>query len=332
MIEIGFQRLIGKADPPHIKIITDGSFIDTALFFVTVAEASKKISNATLVPVQCNWANIAHTFSKSETAIAYLNRRELPDITGDFQIWSNLCSFHGYALLGRNDLFSSPIPDLRTANRELERAATQRKLTIINFSPDLNELLQTPLTPILNSSRVEYLSYPVEEAFEKFLSGKGDLFLAGLPQRLKCSRLGMTEVITSQIHPLLLGIDALIYKDEDKYPIDIVETIASTWSHISRRMASDESFCLELYDRWLVLASDLEIAVNFPVEDFLLVTHHEAGKYIRFFRGRDDATSELIRATEMLMSEDVAASVPRKDRKELLSWLHQIFKGRGQGL
>lgn len=255
-----------------------------------------------------------------------MNRREIDDIDCEFELWGNLCAFYGYALVDRPQDFPTPVTTLEEANEELRRVSVSRRLELINFGSDSLKALKTPLTPVLTSAKIEYRSYAVDDGLSRFLRGQGDLYIGRFPQRLDCARRGMTELVTSQNHPIMMGIDCLV-SNEVAGEDDIVEKVSVSWSKVCCRLKVDEGYCRDLYTSWQRSCRALGIYLTFSLEDFLLVTHQEPAKYLRFFVGRDDATQELIRATNLVMSEAVASRIQRKDRKAIMGAVHSIFTG-----
>lgn len=310
---------------PTIDVITDGSFIDTAVFILAVIDASKVSPAATIRVRQVDWASVPYEVAKATNAIAYMNRRSIPDVAGGVQLWSNLCSFHGYALMGRPADFPTAPADLASANSALEKLAYGRRLKIITFGSDSVDVLRTPLTPIFDSDRVTIESLPVEHALDRFMNGRGDLFIGGLPQRLICVQNGLVEVLTSQINPLMLGIDALVYKGEVALPI--LEAISTSWSRMSRRLAANEHYCRGVHQNWTEIARILDIRPTFGEREFLVATHSKAGSYLKFFAGRDDAATDLIQATETIVEQARHMGMSREQVWSILRALHEVYVG-----
>jgi hypothetical protein len=185
------------------------------VFFLAVVDSCPHLPNVRIDLRQVDWSSIPYVVARAENVISYYNRRLLSDITTPVKIWGNFCCYRGYALIGRKDKFSMPLPDLESANQALDLLSEAAPLKIITMGSDTISVLKTVLTPLLNSKRVLTESHPPDHALERFLGGRGDLFIGGLPQRLACARNGDTvEVITSDTNPLWFGIDAMIYKGD----------------------------------------------------------------------------------------------------------------------
>ena len=288
------RRLRGKGPPPEIVVCTDGSFIDTCVFFLAVDLAAAHLPETELTFRQVDWNELAHWIDRPRNVIAYLNRRLLPQVTRPIKVWSNLESFRGHALIGRRRDFPEEIKDLKSANQALDRLAEKGPLTIMCFGGESSDLLRSPLTPLFNSDRVVFDSRSADHALKRFLLDEGDLLLASLPQRLKCGRMdNLVEVMSSQTNPLFFGIDALVY-DGDGIGLEVMEAISASWSRLCRRLAASEKVCRAAYRKWLSMAKALEIGeVQFTEDDFVLVMHREPGKYLLPYCGRDDAALEL---------------------------------------
>jgi hypothetical protein len=269
---------------------------------------------------------VPHAFSRSGTAIAYMNRREVDDISGKVELWGNLCAFLGYALVGRPGDFPNPVNTLEEASEELRRLLRSRRLELLNFGSDSLKVLRTPLTPVLSDSKIEYRSFAVDDGLARFLSGQGDLYIGGLPQRLECARKGMVELITSQNQPLMMGIECFVYKGIGA-DVEVLEKVSISWSRVCRRLMADEGYCRQLYSNWEKSCNALGISASFTLDDFVHVLYREPGKYLRFFVGQDDAAKELIRATNLILADDIPAKSPRRVRKTIIEALHSIFTG-----
>jgi hypothetical protein len=290
-------------------------------------DAAKNIREADITLRHIEWDNVKHVFGNDRNVIAYVNRRHLARIDASVVIWSNLAAFKGYALLGRTDDFQGDIATLAEANEKLLQLSRTKRLRIITNGADSVDVLNTPLTPVLNARNVDIEIDPATDGLERFLRGRGDLFIAGLPQILKAKRAGMVEVMSSENHPLMLGIEAMVY-DESGIPIRVLEQISASWSHVCRKIVSDPEYARKMYAEWIRVAGEIGCTVCFPEEDFLLVTCGKRGKYINFFTSRDDAAEEIIRASELIMDEgDALGMTPRSTRKALRA-LRDIYFGR----
>jgi hypothetical protein len=157
------------------------------------------------------------------------------------------------------------------------------------------------------------------------LDGKGDLFIGGLPQRLECQRHGLVELLTSQNHPLMLGIDAMVYKGN--LEIAVLEAISTSWSRVCRRLALDRQYSVAMFQKWKGIAQTLGISSMFGEEEFVRATHDCAGEYLKFFAGRDDAASDLIKATGMIVAEFEAGTLESRKMFEAIAALHETYVG-----
>ena len=324
-IASAIRKLRGKGPLPEIDIFTDGSFIDTAVFMIVAVEAAKKIPQAKLTLRQVDWSSLPYAIERSSTAICYLDRKSTLSLKGKFSIWSNLGSFHGYALIGRPEVFSKSCSSLSEANLQLEELARTRKLKVLTFGPDLIEVLKTPLMPIFLTDRVIIQEHNAEYALDRFLHGDGDLFIAGLPHRLECVRRGFVEIATSQIHPFMFAIDILGYKGNIE--LEVLEALSSEWSRICRRMISNRAFCEEIFDRWTTICKALDITPQFGRDDFLLVTHDQVGLYHNFFTGRDDAAVELIKAVRSVTKISVEVGIDDDQTKHIIDSIFKNYIG-----
>jgi len=324
---IRLERYIRKTKIPQITVCTDGSFIDTAVFFLVAIEASRKIHEADIIIRHVEWDNVKHEFGNGNNVVAYVNRRNLSRIDAPVTIWSNLAAFKGYALLGRAADFQGDLSTLAEANHKLQQLSRTRRLRIITNGADSVDVLNTPLTPVLNAPNVDVDIDPATDGLERFLRGRGDLFIAGLPQLLKAKRAGMVEVMSSENHPLMLGIEAMVY-DEESVPIRVLEQISASWSHVCRKIVSDLEYTRNMYADWIKVAGEIGCDLCFPEEDFLLATYGEPGKYISFFANRDDAAEEIIRTTELIMDEGAALGMTPRNTRKALRALRDIYFGQ----
>lgn len=323
---VRLERSLRRARVPEVVICTDGNFIDTAIFFLVAIEASKKIHEVDIKLLHVEWDNVKHMFGGITNVVAYINRRHLTKIDAPVTIWSNLAAFKGYALLGRPDDFQGDILTLAEANEKLRELSRTRRLRIITNGADSVDVLNTPLTPVLNGRNVDVEIDPATDGLGRFLRGRGDLFIAGLPQVLEAKRAGMFEIMSSENHPLMLGIEAMVY-DEFRVPVGVLEQISASWSHVCQRIISDEKYARDKYAEWVKIAGKIGCAVCFPEDDFLLVTSKKPGKYINFFTSRDDAAEELIRASDLIMEESSALGLTPRNRRKALRALQEIYFG-----
>lgn len=318
-------RLLGPKNLKTVDVITDGRFIDTAVFLFSAMEGANNAPPTRIRLRQVDWASVPYETAKASAAISYMNRRAVPDVGENVRLWSNLCAFHGYALIGRPKDFPSPPASLAEANAALEALAAKRKLRIITFGSDSIDVLRTPLTPTLNSDRVTMESLPVEHALNRFLGGHGDLFIGGLPQRLSCVKQGLVEVVTSQMNPLMLGIDSLPYNGD--VDVEVLQAISASWSRVCRELAASEDYAREVFKKWSKIAQALQIAPMYGEDEFILATHFEAGKYLKFFAGRDDAASDLIRATKIIVREANTLHLGHDATWAVIEALHDVYDG-----
>lgn len=321
-----WRRLRGS-EIPQILVCTDGDFIDTAIFFLAAIEASKSLPEADITVRHVEWDNLKHVFGGDQNVIAYINRRHLPRIDVPVTVWCNLAAFKGYALLGRPPDFPDPFPTLTEANRWLQELARTRRLKIITNGADAVDVLNTPLTPLLNSQKVDIEVDPSADALDRFLRGRGDLFIAGLPQILSGKRAGMVEVLSSENNPLMLGIDAMVY-EESRVPLAVLEQISIAWNRICRELASGEEHARKKYREWTEIAEEVGSRICFPEGDFVLVTCSQPDKYINFFKGRDDTTEEFMRASEQIMTESKALGLTLQGTRKALQALNEIYLGQ----
>lgn len=296
---------------------------------MAVIEASGISPPATIRLRQVDWSILPFETSKATKAIAYMSRKSFIEMGDEAHLWSNLCSFHGHALIGRAKDFPTAPFDLVSGNAALEELAKSRKLRVITIGSDTVDVLRSPLTPIFNSDRVVIETLPAEHAFEQFVRGRGDLMIAGLQHRLACVKSGYVEVLTSQTNPLMFGIDAMVYKGDIE--LALLEAVSTSWSRICRRMAQSEAYCTEIYEKWMVISKDLGVKPMFDRGDFILATHTKAGFYLKFFAGRDDAASDLIHATERVREEARKRGMSDAHSWELVRALHSIYIGADTG-
>ena len=114
-----------------IEFVTDGRFIDSALFQLAVKEASKKIDDIDVVVRQYEWRNIP-SYIRRENAIGYFNRRSIQfadeeRIYSSLKVWGDLCIYKGYALIGRKRDFERTPESIAEADQALDRLLTKRK-------------------------------------------------------------------------------------------------------------------------------------------------------------------------------------------------------------
>lgn len=320
-------RMIRRVKVPKILVCTDGSFINTAVFLLAAIEASKQMPEADLTIKHIEWDNLKHVFGRKDNIVAYMNRRHLTRVDAPITVWSNLTVFKGYALLGRPEDFAVKLPTLAAANARLLELSRTRKLTIITNGADSADVLNTPLTPALRHHNIRIEIDPPADALERFLRGRGDLFISGLPQTLEGKRAGMVEVMSSENHPLMFGINSMVY-EELRVPDTILEQIATSWSVICRRLKRDEEYARQKYKEWAEIAREVGSDICFPEDDFVRVTYGEPGRYIDFFTNRDDSAQELLRATELIMDDDGAYGLTASGRRKALRALHEIYLGQ----
>jgi hypothetical protein len=322
---VRLRQILRRGPVPEVVICTDGSFIDTAIFFLVAWDASDKICEIADITLRhVEWDNLKHSFSSDENVIAYINRRHLARVDAKVEVWSNIAAFKGYALLGRPTDFDHDVVTLADANEQLRDLSRKRRLTIITNGADSIDVLNTSLTPILHTRNVDIEIHPSAESLDRFLHGHGDLFISGLPQLFSAKQAGMIEVMSSESHPLMLGIEAMVY-NTDRIPVPVLEHISASWSRVCREIVCNAEYGRNKYAEWDRLAKKIGCKVCFSENDFILATSKLRSKYINFFTSRDDGAEELIRASELIMDESAALGLTSKSTRKALRELQEIY-------
>ena len=175
----------------ELQMITDGRFIDSALFLWMMSSQPLRHLGWNIKLVQADWRTIPEQVAASENAVAFYNRRSLLRHLGcrliDVTVWCDLCVYRGYALLGRRragypEQLSLEHAQGYLADLRQECLAQGRKIALNCMGVDSIWVLDTPLLPQFRAADCDI--YPCSNAdlgLTTFLNGYGDLDIGGLP-------------------------------------------------------------------------------------------------------------------------------------------------------
>jgi len=285
-------RLIELFPKRHtIEFVTDGRFIDSALFQLAVKEASKKIYDIDVVVRQYEWRSIP-SYIRRENAIGYFNRRSIQNekrIYPSLKVWGDLCIYKGYALIGRTDDFKTTPKSIAKADQALDRLLTERKqegreAKLISMGADTRWRFESPALKSYSKERIEFIDVNADEALKRFKSGEADLFIGGLPQRLSLrENADFVEIVSSDLLPTLFSVNSLIYNSEiPKSGKLAMRKIFDAWCKLVVEM-QDPEVAHRRYREWEKLTSGFDLGTKTINETTWKTVFSDKGRqYIEF--------------------------------------------------
>jgi len=239
------QAVLTPQAPMRLEVFSDGRFYDSALFLWTLCELQPLLPlGITCVPRHVNWSEVPDRIARADLAIGFYNRKVKKKGLENIGYWTDLTIYRGYALIGRRikGLLLSP------PTKYLEELRKKRgELKILTIAADTLWQLQNPLPPgIITESTVIQIEPDADRALMRFAKeGEADLFVGGLPQRLKARELGLEEVINSRNNPLLFSLNSLVFA---KSTLDtprgepLLGAVSSVWFRSVQQLRSSTTF------------------------------------------------------------------------------------------
>jgi hypothetical protein len=287
-------RLIELFPKRHtIEFVTDGRFIDSALFQLAVKEASKKIYDIDVVIRQFEWRNIP-SYISTKIAIGYFNRRSIQfadeELYSSLKVWGDLCIYKGYALIGRKRDFERTPESIAEADQVLDSLLTKREgegrnAKLISMGADTRWRFESPALKSYSKKRIEFVDVNADEALKRFKYGEADLFIGGLPQRLSLSEdQEFLEIVSSDNLPTLFSVNSLIYNSAiPKSGKLAIRKIFDAWCKLVVEMQGDPKAAHRRYLQWEELTSGFDLSTKTITKTTWEVVFSAKGqKYIEF--------------------------------------------------
>ncbi len=309
----------------NLRVVTDPRFLDSCLFMWCLSSQPLRSLgwNCDLQPVE--WRSVPERVAGSANSIGFYNRRALLTYEGqrlyDLSVWSDLCIYRGYALLARGKEGQSvqlSLADGRQMLCDLKIQAKQkgRKPTIMAMGADSVWILRTPLTPELSTGEFEVQEFNNPDlGLDAFLRGVGDLYIGGLPQRLRARDRGCIEVLSSQSNALLFSINSLI-SSNDLAGTDtrVLSSVTSLWYDTLARLESDAAFRDEVAEACIELLADLKIeGHHLTVDVFRSVIGEASGSYEAFPPKPAGIVDELLQTLGALNDQAASLKMSREE-------------------
>ncbi|SPE37257.1 hypothetical protein SBA6_680027 [Candidatus Sulfopaludibacter sp. SbA6] len=258
---------IQRLDAP-LRVITDPRFFDSAFFLWLLG--NQPLRPTVVCDLRCErWPDVHAAVGTADYALGFYNRRSILTLSGkpiyDVRYWSDLSFYKGYALIARKG-DAKPPTRLEGVQKLLAKLAENGRNKIISMGADTVWALRTPLVPELAPGRFDVQVVPNPDyALDRFLDGMGNLFVGGLPQRLKAKSRGCVEVMNSDLNPLLFSFNSLIcskrlYEQHQA----VLAAVTSLWFTTIAQMRSNGEF------REYVKKSILALLDQLGIEDHSL--------------------------------------------------------------
>jgi hypothetical protein len=239
----------------RLGVVTDPRFVDSAIFFWIFSAQPLRGIGIDCELIRTDWERVPEEVSNRKNAIGFFNRRSIPDF-GGVRYYMDLCLYKGYALLARRDDVRKKITRIQDAREFLTGLVARKKKekpTIVCMGADTVWSLRTSLTPELSDQNFVVKPFGnADFALEKFAAGLGDLYVGGLPQRLRaCKEYNCIEILNSEINPLLFSMNSLIYSEQfaggDDAAQPLLSTISALWFRNISALKRDEDMRSQMF-------------------------------------------------------------------------------------
>ncbi len=323
--------------PTHYRkfvICTDSRFIDSSIFLLAAERAAHRLKSTDLVLAHREWSRVPSYVAEVSNAIGYFNRRSSYTSLEPSAIesWGNLCFYKGYAILGRTSRIAASPTSIEESNRVLDRLLSEaagrgRRLVIMTMGVDAIWRFASPLLFNFDITRCEIREDDVESAADRFLGGEGDLFIGGLPQRLRCMESGKcVEIVTSEYDPTLFAVNSMIVKSSDVETVrDVLNAIFDEWGKLTRELEAGDSAVDALFEYYVRTTSALG-AGRFRSNSSMF--HHvlsESRGYLKFFSSLSDSSAELIVIQKKALKLALELDLPLKEVDRLMTSIFETF-------
>ena len=254
----------------RIKVITDPRFLDSAVFMWMLRNQPLQSLDVRCDLLAADWRSVPEQVASHEYAVGFHNRRSVlrhrEKTVYGVKVWSDLCLYKGYALIGRPNPEHAPTFTLVEARKLLREtieifAQKGERPTLVCMGADSIWKLYTPFTPEINTDTFAIHAFNNPDlALRSFLEGFGDFFMGGLPQRLVAREHGCIEILNFANNPLLFSVNSLICSNSvyEEHPF-IMTSIASVWFETIRKIQRDQAFCEGVAESSIQLLDDLGI-------------------------------------------------------------------------
>jgi transcriptional regulator with XRE-family HTH domain len=222
------ESLLMRAGAPRtIHVITDARFVDSALFAWMIRQQPFRPFGLECEFVQVDWDQVPEKIEKMG-GIGFYNRRATP-VRGGQKVWrvsrwTDMSLYKGYAILGRKNLGIDETPRTHQDARLLlatlvdRRQKEGRRPTILTFGTDAEWRVERVFVRDFPARTFEVITVgDADQALAKYLADDGtvfDLFIGGLPQRLRALRHpDVLDVLSIQNNPAFFSLNSLVYAD-----------------------------------------------------------------------------------------------------------------------
>lgn len=285
-LDIGSNPIRVDLGSPHpgtamVRVVTDPIFVDSAIFTWICNTQPLRKYGIELKVDRADWQSVPMKFvyGDTESVVGFYNRNLekpeegeptslLDEALEKVEYWSDLCVYHGYALLARPEILQNPkefetrpvpegtilelIEELRKgpgayrkhvipdyADNRIITMGADTKWRLVR-SPAFGTALAQPGLAIAEIADADI-------ALTSFLNGAGALFIGGLPQRLVAEARGCVRIITRDEDPFLFSVNSLVCTKAIKDK-PILYWLDALWAQTIRQMREDSEFRQKVAD------------------------------------------------------------------------------------
>lgn len=257
----------------ELKVVSDPRFIDSLLFLWIFSGQPLKTFGIQCELIPANWNTIPEEVANHKNSIGFFNRRSSTskDNKALFEMknWSDLCIYKGYSLIARNGSTLPGQMTIKEANDYIRMVIEKykdigKKPSIICMGADTIWKIITPVSPSINLNNFDILPFNnADVALNAFLSGKGDFFIGGLPQRLSAVDNNCIEILSFKNNPLFFSLNSMICSNNLFYKEKALLSFCnSLWFNVVGKMKEDVKYCDMVARSCISLLEKLKVGDN----------------------------------------------------------------------